>query len=168
MYVYYRRPSFDISVKDFFAVMFTFLMSTFISFGYTALSFHTVMSHIYILASLGGCFMIIGKIVLCRQTHLFEQVGLVWVLGGVLIMILDPNAIKDGERVRIGADLLALIVNIPWIIKFSMAAYIKKRVDMGLIVFIGTFCNFISALAYSLVFEGTSFDASDDGVWGFF
>lgn len=80
------------------------------------------MSHIYILASLGGCFMVIGMMILSHRTHLFEQVGLVWALGGVLIMILDPNAVKNGERVRIGADLMALTVNIPWVIKFSLAA----------------------------------------------
>ena len=143
-------------------------MNVAISYSVVALSFHTVMTHVYMLASLSGCLTVLGTIVLCRPTHLFEKIGLSVVLIGVIVMILDPNAVKDGERVSVGADLLTLLVNIPWVFYFLGSEYIKIRMDIEVIAFLGTTFMFVVGSVLSLSIEGASFDASDDGIFGFF
>ena len=126
------------------------------------------MSHVSVLSSLGGCFILIGTIMMCKETHLFERVALFWVLGGVLIIILDPNASKNGAKVSIVADLASMTINIPYILMMTTANDFKKRIDIGVIVLYGAVFNFVVAFVYSLAFEGVSFDTTDDGIWGFF
>jgi hypothetical protein len=167
-YIYFKRPSFNVSPKALLLLIFASLMNVLISFGYTSVSFYTVMSHIYVLASLGGCFLLIGTILMCKKTHYLERVGLVMALAGALIMVLDPDTVKNGEKISIVADLMALLINIPWILLFSAASYVKDRMDMGLIVFCMSLVIFLTSVIGSLAFEGTSFDTTDNGIWGFY
>lgn len=87
---------------------------------------------------------------------------------GVIIMIMDPNIVKDGEKVNIIADLLTLGINLPWILYFLGSEYIKTRMDIEIIAFLGTAFMFFFSMIFSLAIEGTAFDASDDGIFGFF
>ena len=163
-----RKPSLDFTWTALLVLVGTQVMNFVISFGAIALSFHTVLAHVYMLAHLGGCFMVIGAILMMQRTHLYEKVGVAVALIGVIVMIMDPNIVKDGEKVNIIADLLTLGINLPWILYFLGSEYIKTRLDIEIIAFLGTAFMFFFSMIFSLVIEGTAFDASDDGIFGFF
>jgi hypothetical protein len=57
----------------------------------------------------------------CRKTNWMEKLGTLLVIGGTTLMILDPTAVKEGERVSITTSLLCLASNIPGVLFwFSM------------------------------------------------
>lgn len=57
-------------------------------------SIHTVQSHAYILTTINGPSYMLFLIVTCKTTHKLEKVGTLLVALGVILMIIDPKAIK--------------------------------------------------------------------------
>lgn len=163
----HKRPIFKFGWDALAVLIWTNLMSVLIQLGFVAMSFHTVMSHVYLFSNLSGCLQLAATILICQPTHYLEKVGLFFALLGVIIMIADPDARKDGQPIKLGADLLVLPINFAWFAYFAGAQYIKKRMDFEVIVFLGTSVVFFSSAFLTVFLEGTKFDTSNDGVFGF-
>jgi len=67
------------------------------SLGLTFGSVNTVQSHAYLLCNIHGVFSLIFMMLACKSTHKYEKVGTAIVLMGVVIMLLDPKAVRKGE-----------------------------------------------------------------------
>jgi hypothetical protein len=96
IYLRYKRPIFKFGWDALLVLVGTNLMSVLIQLVFVSMSFYTVMSHVYLFSSLGGCFQLMATILLCQPTHYLEKLGLVFALLGVAVMIADPDARKDG------------------------------------------------------------------------
>lgn len=84
------------------------------------------MSHVYILVNLHGVLTLILSMMCCGlRTHWLEKLGILVLLVGSVIMILDPSAVKYGQQVNVIANLLCLPVNIPFALFFVGNSYLK-------------------------------------------
>ena len=166
-YLMFKRPRFDFDWTTFGALVFTQLMNFALSYAFVFLAFYTVLSHVGMITHLGGCFLLMHTMMTCAKTHHLEKAGLLLALVGFIVMVLDPNAIKDGEKVNVWIDLLALLVNFLWIGFFLGSEYVKTRMEIDTIAILGTPMMFVIGMVLSLTIEGTSFDASNDGIFGF-
>ena len=90
IYLRYKRPVFKFSWDALLILIAISMLNVLISFTFVSLSFHTVMSHTYMLSSLSGCIQLLMVILVCRTTHYFEKIGLLLALIGVVVMIADP------------------------------------------------------------------------------
>ena len=117
-YLRYRKVDMNVGIKPVLVLIGVVVLNMMQQLGFLAISFHAVMAHVYLLASMSGCLQLLLTILICRPTHVLERIGLMMAISGVLVMLADPHAIKDGEKVNVPVELMALLINIPWFIYF--------------------------------------------------
>lgn len=66
----------------------------------------------------------------CRTTHKYEKVGTAIVLIGVVIMLLDPKAVKKGEKINLVVSALCLLTNIPGAFLWMGMDYLVANLDL--------------------------------------
>lgn len=167
-YIMLKRPSFSVNPKTIAAVVGVSFLFIGISLAFITASFHTVMSHAYLFANVCGCFKLLFVLITCKATHILERSGLLLAALGIIIMVIDPSAMKDGQSIDIRVDLMTLLINIPWMGYFALLDYLKKNMDLGLQIFLMTLLSFLISMLIAITYEGVNFDVSDNGIWGFF
>lgn len=131
------------------------------------LSFFTVMSHMYLLTNLHGALtLVVSMVCFGLRTHWAEKLGLLMLIIGASIMVLDPSATKVGMPVNITADLLCLLVNIPFALFFVGNSFLKKHISMPVLITQAVLANFIISSLIALKFENVHLDMSDNGIFG--
>lgn len=145
----------------------TMLMVLGWSMGLTFGSMNTVQSHAYLLCNIHGVFSLIFMMLTCRSTHKYEKAGTAIVLIGVVIMLLDPKAVRKGEQINLGISALCLLTNIPGMVLWMGMDYLTTNLDLVTVLVTEFFCCAIYVTILSLIFEGTSMDISNNGIFGF-
>lgn len=86
---------------------------------------------------------------------------------GVIVMLCDPGAVKNGQTVNIWANLGCLFINIPYALYYVGHNYLKNHFSLFFLMTQGVVFSFTLAVILSVLVEGRAFDMSDHGLFGF-
>ena len=149
-------------------VFLTYLMTLAWSWGLTLATLYTVQSHAYILANIHGVFSLLIMMAMCKRTHHLEKIGTLIVIGGALLMVFDPKAVRKGEEVNPVASALTLITNIPGALLWIGMSYLLQHLDLTTVCFCQILITNMYLVIGSLIFEGATFTMDrKNGIFGF-
>lgn len=88
-------------------------------------------------------------------------------MAGVVVLLFDPAAIKNGQNVNIWADLACLLINFPYAIYYVGQDYLKDHFSLFFLITQGVVFNYTFAVVLAVLVEGRTLDMTDHGVFGF-
>ena len=70
--------------------------------------------------------MVIGTFLTCQPVRKNKLIATIIVIFAAALMISDPHAMRAGESPNLFADVMSIIISIPWATYFYFSLMVKK------------------------------------------
>jgi drug/metabolite transporter (DMT)-like permease len=88
------------------------------------------------LTGLHSPFVVLFSMFICRKTHKLEKLGVIIVVVGAAVAVLDPYAIRVGEEFNLGKTLFSLIPNVPGALFWMLNDFLKEKFNLMTKIFL--------------------------------